>query len=78
MSLQESFLDTLKLIFLNHLTIGIFYKKHYPNSKYTLSNILHEILFVLKTGISWRNLRSHIHWKSIYFHFQRFVESDIY
>ncbi len=78
MNIQESFLDTLKLIILNHATIGVFYNKHYPNSKYTLSDILQEIFFVLQTGISWRNLRSHINWKSVYFHFQRFVLHDIF
>ena len=33
---------------------------------YKLSEYLTEILYVLKTGISWRNIRSHIYWNSIY------------
>jgi len=33
---------------------------------YQLSDYLSEILYVLKTGISWRDDRSHIHWNSIY------------
>ncbi len=38
-----------------------------PNSKYKLNENLDDIFYVLKTGISWRNLRSTIPWKSIYF-----------
>jgi len=33
---------------------------------YTLSEYLTDILYVLKTGIAWRDLRSHINWNSIY------------
>ena len=29
---------------------------------YKLSDYLTDILYVLKTGISWRDLRSHINW----------------
>ena len=39
---------------------------HYTTQKYTLTEILTEILYVLKTGISWRMLRSHINWNTIY------------
>jgi len=34
--------------------------------KYKLEEYLIDILYVLKTGISWRDLRSHIHWNSVY------------
>jgi transposase len=38
----------------------------YKSQKYKLADILTEILYVLKTGISWRMLRSPIHWNTIY------------
>ncbi len=34
--------------------------------KYSIDEYLNEILYVLKTGISWRDIRSHINWNSIY------------
>jgi transposase len=34
--------------------------------KYSLSDYLKEILYVLKTGIAWRDIRSEIYWNSIY------------
>ncbi len=43
-----------------------------------MNNILDDILYVLKTGICWRDLRSIINWQSVYFHFQRFVKFNIF
>ena len=40
-----------------------FSNKH---QKYKLDEYLTDILFVLKTGIAWRDLRSHINWNSVY------------
>ena len=40
-----------------------FTNKH---QKYKLDEYLTDILFVLKTGIAWRDLRSHINWNSVY------------
>lgn len=34
--------------------------------KYDLKDYLKDILYVLKTGIGWRDLRSHINWNSVY------------
>lgn len=38
----------------------------YHTQLYTLYELLEDILYVLKTGISWRNLRSHIYWNTFY------------
>lgn len=38
----------------------------HKQQKYTLREILVDILYVLKTGISWRDLRSHIGWNTVY------------
>ena len=32
---------------------------------YKLSEYLTDILYVLKTGVAWRDLRSHINWNSV-------------
>ncbi len=59
-------------------SIGKFYSKSFPNSKYSLEHILTDILYVLKTGIAWRDLRSTITWQTIYFHFKRFTKYNIF
>lgn len=38
----------------------------HKQQKYNLEEILIDILYVLKTGISWRDLRSHIGWNTVY------------
>lgn len=58
--------------------IGHLYKCLYPNQKYTLKNIIDDIIYVLKTGISWRNIRSTINYNTLYWHFRRFVKFDIF
>jgi transposase len=78
MKTTTSFKKLLTNTILQNADIGHLYQKMHPNSKYKLDDILEEIIYVLKTGISWRNLRSIIPWKSIYFHFQRFVKNGIF
>lgn len=38
----------------------------HKQQKYKLSDYLSVILYVLKTGISWRDIKSHINWNSVY------------
>jgi hypothetical protein len=73
-----SFIKSIKHIILSNKNIKHFYTKLYPNTKYSLDDILNDIFYVLKTGISWRELRSSVNWQSVYFHFQRFVEFNIF
>lgn len=42
------------------------YSYFYKSQKYKLSEILIDIFYVLKTGIPWRALRSHINWNTVY------------
>ena len=78
MHIDVSFNTTIKNIIFNSDDIKRYYLKIHPNTKYSLDSILNEIFYVLKTGISWRDLRSSIKWQSIYFHFQRFVKFNIF
>jgi len=78
MHINTSFILVIKNIILNSIEIKHFYLKSHPNTKYSLDCILNEIFYVLKTGISWRDLRSTIKWQSIYFHFQRFIKFNIF
>lgn len=74
LSIKNELIKTI----MNDQNIGRYYLHPHFNTKFTLSSIIDEILFILKTGISWRNLRSPINWNTIYFHHLRFVRFDIY
>src|SRR3989344_1184043 len=69
------FKDYLKLIIINDKHIGKYYVNLYPNSKYSIDDILDDILYVLKTGIAWRDLKSIVNWQSVYFHFKRYFKN---
>lgn len=43
-----------------------------------LDDIINDIIYVLKTGVSWRSIRTHIDYRTLYFHFKRFVKHDIF
>jgi len=60
-----SFKEYLKNTILKDKNINKYYLKQYPNSKYKLDDILDDILYVLKTGISWRDIKSSVNWQSV-------------
>ena len=60
-----SFKDILKNIIFKTEKLKNSYKNH-PNTKYSLDLIIDELIYVLKTGIAWRNLRSPINYNTLY------------
>jgi transposase len=54
------------------------YLKKHTNSKYSLRLIITEILYFLKSGVSWRMLRSPINYKTLHWHYSLFVKNDIF
>lgn len=54
------------------------YIKKHSNTKYSLELIIKEILYVLKSGVSWRMLRSPINYKTLYWHYSQFVKYNIF
>lgn len=54
------------------------YLNKHTNSKYTLETIIDELLYFLKLGVSWRNLRSPINYKTLHWHFSKFVKYNIF
>ena len=50
----------------------------YKSQKYSLTDILKEILYVLQTGIPWRALRSPINWNTVYKHYICLCKFDIF
>jgi transposase len=47
------------------------------HQKFTLNDYLDDILYVLKTGIAWRDLRSNINWNSVYKIYCKLVEFKV-
>lgn len=76
--LKCSFKDTIKNFILNHPKLKKYYTNTFPNSKYSLDIIIEDILFVLKSGVSWRDTRSIIKWQSLFWHFQRFSKFNVF
>lgn len=74
LKIEDIIYDTI----LKNKNMGHFYTNNYISKKHSLNDIITEIIYVLKTGISWRNLRSHINYNSIYYHFKRFVNNNIF
>ena len=50
----------------------------YHTQKYKLADILTEIIFVTKTGISYRNLRSVIKWQTVYKVYRKLVANKVF
>lgn len=68
----------LKKIILNTKNISSTYSQKYTNTKYSLDLIIHEILYFLKSGVSWAMLRSPINSKTLFWHYSRFVKNNIF
>ena len=68
----------LKNIILSSTKIKDTYIKKHSNSKYSLELIINEILYFLKSGVSWRMLRSPINYKTLYWHYTQFVKNNIF
>ena len=54
------------------------FNKMHSNAKYSLDLIISELLYFLKSGISWNFLRSPIKSKTLFWHFTRFVDNHIF
>ena len=67
----------IHIILSNKLFFNTFSKKH-SNSKYSLDIIIDDIIYVLKTGISWRHLRSSVNWHTVYRYYSLFVKYNIF
>jgi len=68
----------IKKIILNNKNLKNSYNKNYSNTKYSLDLIIDEIFYFLKSGVSWRYLRSSINYKTLFWHYSRFVKNDIF
>ena len=68
----------LKDVILSSKNLKDTYTKKHSNTKYSLELIIDEILYFLKSGVSWRMLRSKINYKTLHWHFSQFVKNNIF
>ena len=54
------------------------YIKNYPNKKYELKEIISEIIYVLKSGVSWNMARTTVKPKTLYWHYSELVKHNIF
>lgn len=52
-----SICDLLINFIMNDNKLKYYYINKFPHSKYKLTDIINDILYILKTGISWRSLK---------------------
>jgi transposase len=78
MNIKISFKQVLKNIIAKNKILYKFYFLQHPNNKYSIDFIIDEILYILKTGLAWRNIRSAIHWNTLYQHFRTFTKHGIF
>lgn len=68
----------LKKIVLNTESLKNTYSVTHTHSKYTIDLIINEILYFLKSGVSWRMLRSEINYKTLFWHYSKWVKNNVF
>lgn len=68
----------IKKIILNTKFLKETFNKIHTNSKYSIDLIINEIMYFLKSGVSWSQLRSPIKYKTLYWHYTRFVKYNVF
>jgi transposase len=68
----------LKNIILSADKLKTTYVKKHSNTKYSLDLIINEILYFIKSGVSWRMLRSTINYKTLHWHYTLWIKHNIF
>ncbi len=68
----------LRNIILSTKNLKETYNHTHTHSKYSLELIIDEILYFLKSGVSWRMLRSKINYKTLYWHYNRWGAFNVF
>ena len=68
----------IKQIILNTASLKNTFTKTYPNTKFSLDLIISELLYFLKSGVSWRYLRSEISYKTLHRYYVTFVKANVF
>ena len=76
--IQIDLKDELKKIIEKTENIRNTYFVKYPNTKYSVDDIIDEIIYVLKSGVSWNMLRSKINPKTLFWHYKKLVDNNVF
>ena len=76
--MKINLINEIKKTILNTNKLKDRYTKIYPNTKYLLDEIIKELVYVLKSGISWNLLRSKINLKTLYWHYTEFIKYSVF
>lgn len=76
--MEQLTIKLLKIHIMSDKILNKSYNFKYHTQKYTLDEILKEIIYILKTGISYRNLRSHINHNTIYYNYCKLNKHKIF
>jgi len=80
--IMDQFIDIYKHILLENIKknkrLNSLYFGNHKHQKYCYNEIINDILYLLKTGIPWRQIRSHIKWQTLYWHFRQFVAQNLF
>ncbi len=68
----------IKNIVLKTNNLKFTFNKIHPNTKYSLDEIIEELLYFLKSGTSYRMFRSKISYKTINYYYSKFVKYNIF
>lgn len=68
----------IKKIVMNTKSLKDTFSKKHPNTKYSLDLIIKELLYFLKSGVSWRYLRSQINYKTLHMYYLKFVKHNVF
>ena len=68
----------IKNIVLKTKNLNSTFTKKHPNTKYTLDEIIDEIIYFMKSGVSYRMLRSPINYKTLHYYYSLFVKNNVF
>lgn len=74
---MKSLTNILEKYILKYSVLKNTYNFSNKRQKYKLSTIIDELIYITKSGISWRLYRGPINWNSLYYHFKLFVRFKI-
>ena len=73
-----NFIEDIKQTIFNTKNLKNRYIVNHPNQKYSIDLIINEIIYVLKSGVSWNLARTKVNSKTLYWHYSDMVRHNIF
>lgn len=78
MKLKFNIFDEIMNTIYKTSKIKKYYMNTFPNTKYSFKQIFEEICYYLSNNVSFKNIRSNMHYNTIYFHLNRLKKYKIF